>query len=115
MAALQSYDAQHPGVLDSTRITLQRNLDQAHAAVDRARAELAQLETVNLVSNGITGDMAVIDAPTTARGLFGISGMRSDNLKTDAMVFAACLVAAIAYLVLPSASPARSRTSLESR
>ena len=106
ISTLQAYDAAHPRAqgssdnADPVRNSLQHNLDQAQQAVDKVKADMAQLEATTQVSNGITGDMAVIDAPRTARGLFGIRGMRSDNLKTDAIVFAVCLIAAVTYLVL---------------
>jgi hypothetical protein len=106
VTALQAYDAQHPRAAgssiadDAARVTLQHGLDQAQAGVDKVKSDVAHLETATQVANGITGDMAVIDQPKMGKGLFGIPGLRSDNLKTDSVVFIACLVAAIAYLVL---------------
>lgn len=105
IAAIQAYDAAHPRAQGSTdtdpvRNSLQHRVDQAEGDVDQAKKELQLIDTGSQVSSGITADMAVIDPPRTAKSLFGIKGLRSDNLKTDAIVFGVCLVAAIAYLIL---------------
>lgn len=106
VAALQAYNKDHPSAqgaaadADPIRNSLNHDVDQAEANVDEARKNLEQVETAAQISNGVTGDMAVLDPPTTARGLFGIPGMQSSNLKTDAIVLAVCLVAAIAYVLL---------------
>ena len=85
---------------DSTLASLQYNVDVAQHEVDADTAELQAIDNLTAVSVGISNDMYVIDGPRIQPGLYGINGFRKDNLKTIALIWAACLAMAIAYLVM---------------
>jgi hypothetical protein len=107
IAAIQKYEASHPAPkhadvqsTDPALTALQHDLDQAQKDVDNAQAQLQGLDTLVQLGNGAIANMYAVDAPKIQKGLYGIKGFRTDNLKTDAVVLAACVAAAAVYLIL---------------
>ncbi len=85
---------------DPILAALQRNVDTAQKEIEAAKTQLNNIDTITQVSNGMTSDMYVLDGPTLVNGLYGIRGLRSTNLKTDAIVWASSLLAAVVYVLL---------------
>lgn len=106
-AAIQNYQASLPKAKpgssqnqDPVLTSLQHDLDAAQKEVDNANAQLLNIDTIAQVSKGMANDLSVVDGPRTQRGLYGIKGASSDNLKSDAIAWASCLAVAAAYLIL---------------
>ena len=104
--AVDAYQAAHPikpgktTSSDPELATLQHDVDSAQGVVDQTGQRLANIDLAEQVSNGMIAAMYVVNAPAVQKGLFGIRGLRSDNLKLDAIVAAACFAAAAIYVVL---------------
>lgn len=106
-AAIQKYEAAKPKSSGRTQVqvdpvltALQHDLDAANKAVDTAKTNLQSVDTITQVSNGMAKDLSVVDGPKMQDGLYGIKGFGSDNLKSDSIAWASCLLMAVAYLIL---------------
>jgi hypothetical protein len=99
-AALPKTNNRQTQATDPILTALQRNIESAQRAVEATKAQLQSIETLAQVQNGMATDMNVIDPPQITAGLYGIKGLRSDNLKTDAIIWVSCLVAGVIYVVL---------------
>lgn len=106
VAAVQHYLATKPAndhgtqQSDPVLTALQAEIADAQKDIDLAQGQLQHVDTITQIANTIASDLHVVDGPRTLPGLYGIKGFRNDNLKTDAIVFIGCLLAAAAYLVL---------------
>jgi hypothetical protein len=107
IAAEQRYLAAQPksahfqsSTADPVLTSLEHDVDQASKAVDNARSQIQTIDTQTQQANGMASDLRLIDGPSTVKGLYGIKGLRSDNLKTDAIIWASCLGAALVYVIL---------------
>jgi hypothetical protein len=106
IAALQKYDAQHPRPAgqpvstDPVRSGIQHDVDVAQREADVVTTQIDNLDTFGQIPTAMANDMNIIDGPKIQKGLFGISGLRSDNLKTDAVAWVICLLIATSYLIL---------------
>jgi hypothetical protein len=107
IAAYKAYQATLPKATshsaqteDPVITSLQHDIDATQKEIDDANAALQNNEKMAKVTIAFVNDIAALDQPRTQKGLYGIKGMRSDNLKTDAIAFASCLAAAAIYLIL---------------
>jgi hypothetical protein len=87
-------------VSDPVYTGLQHQLESAQKAVDAANAQIVSIDTVTQSVTALFADMTVVDGPRLQDGLYGISGLGNDNIKLDAIAFAACFVAAVFYVML---------------
>jgi hypothetical protein len=107
-AAIQKYIASLPKtsshnvqtVQDPQLTELQHEQEVAQKEVDTANSQILGVDNITKVSAGMANDLSVVDGPKTLPGLYGIKGLGSDNLKSDAIAFGACLFAAAAYVIL---------------
>jgi hypothetical protein len=87
-------------VNDPVLTGLQHQQDQAQKAVDADSAAIQSIQTLLQQLSAMLADVTVIDGPTQQPGLYGLPGVGSDNLKSDAIAFAATFVAAVMYVML---------------
>ncbi|HKW60264.1 MAG TPA: hypothetical protein VJR46_10995 [Candidatus Dormibacteraeota bacterium] len=105
-AQIESYIKSHPSQRNQSQQSdpilsgLQHQLDQSQKAVDADNAQILSIDTLLHQVSAMLADVTVIDGPALQGGLLGLSGVGSDNLKTDAIAFAGCLVAAVIYVML---------------
>ena len=108
-AAIQAWIAKQPKtssrsqtqqVTDPVLTGLQHDLDTARKAVDIANSQLQSVDSVLQGTITMISDLTVVDGPKLQAGMYGINGLGSDNLKSDAITFAGCLAAAAIYLML---------------
>jgi hypothetical protein len=106
VAAVQHYVSAHPvndrgpQQSDPVLTALQADIADTQKDIDLAQAQLQHVDTITQIASTIASDLHVVDGPRTLPGLYGIKGFRNDNVKTGAIVFISCLLAAAAYLVL---------------
>jgi hypothetical protein len=106
IAAVTAYEASHPvkagqaQPADPELAALQHEVDLAQGEIDKDKQRLGNIDLVEQTWNGMVISMSLVDGPTIEKGLFGIRGLRSDNLKTDGIAAAAGAAAAAIYVLL---------------
>jgi hypothetical protein len=86
--------------VDVTQQALLHDIDQAQHAVDVAQTQLQNIDNITLVANALLSNIYVIDGPKMGDAMLGIPGFGKGNLKVDGIIWATCIAAAAAYLIL---------------
>jgi hypothetical protein len=108
VVAVQQYEAKEPKsttrssqpLVDPVLNSLNAEVDRTQKVIDQLNTQLQSIQTQTQVANAVASDLQIVDGPRVLNGLYGIKGLRSDNVKTDTLVWAGCLAAAAAYLLL---------------